>query len=46
MSFAANETIDFATYLILTIVFSVFFAGIFVGYFGCMEKSYIIANFS
>ena len=45
-SFMANGSIDLVTYLLLVIVFSVFFGGIFVGYFGCMDESYIIPNFS
>ncbi len=45
-SFMANGSIDFVTYLLLVIVFSVFFGGIFVGYFGCRDESYIIPNFS
>lgn len=45
-SFMANGSIDFITYLLLTIVFSVFFGGIFAGYFGCKDKSYILPNFS
>lgn len=45
-SFMDNGSIDFVTYLLLVIVFSVFFGGIFVGYFGCRDESYIIPNFS
>lgn len=45
-SFMANGSIDLVTYLLLVIVFSVFFGGIFVGYFGCRDESYIIPNFS
>lgn len=45
-SFMANGSIDLITYLLLTVVFSVFFGGIFAGYFGCKEKSFIIPNFS
>lgn len=44
-SFMALGSIDFVTYFILTVVFAVFFAGIFIGYFGCRDKSYIIPNF-
>ena len=44
-SFMAGGSIDFPTYLLLTIIFSVFFASIFVGYFACRDKSYIIPNF-
>ena len=39
-------SIDFITYLLLTIVFSVFFGAIFVGYYGCRDKSYVVPNFS
>lgn len=45
-SFMASGSIDIITYFILTIVFSVFFGGIFVGYFGCKDNSYILPNFS
>lgn len=45
-SFMANGSIDLITYLLLTVVFSVFFGGIFVGYCGCKDKSYVIPNFS
>lgn len=44
-SFMANGSIDFITCLLLTVVFSVFFAAIFVGYFGCRDKSYVLPNF-
>lgn len=44
--FLANRSIDLITYIMLTVVFSVFFAGIFVGYFGCDDKSYVLPNFS
>ena len=42
--FLSNGSIDLITYLILTVIFSVFFAGIFIGYFGCQDKSYVIPN--
>ncbi len=45
-SFLSNGSIDLITYLMLTVVFSVFFAGIFIGYFGCRDKSYVIPNFT
>lgn len=45
-SFMANGSIDFLTYFLLTVVFSVFFGGIFLGYFGCADKSYVLPNFS
>ena len=45
-SFMANGSIDLITYLMLTIVFSVFFGAIFVGYFGCKDESYVLPNFS
>ena len=44
--FLSNGLIDIITYIILTVVFSVFFGGIFIGYFGCQDKSYMIPNFS
>lgn len=45
-SFLSNGSIDLITYMILTVVFSVFFGGIFIGYFGCQDKSYMVPNFS
>lgn len=45
-SFQANGSIDLITYLLLTVVFSVFFGGIFIGYFGCRDKTYVLPNFS
>lgn len=45
-SFMANGTIDLITYLLLTVVFSVFFGGIFAGYFGCKDESYVVPNIS
>lgn len=45
-SFLANGSIDLITYILLTVVFAVFFGGIFAGYFGCEDKSYVIPNFS
>ncbi|MDO5860891.1 zinc ribbon domain-containing protein [Methanobrevibacter sp.] len=44
-SFMANSSIDLVTYFILTIVFSVFFGAIFMGYFACRDKSYVLPNF-
>ena len=44
--FMASGSLDLMTYLMLTIVFSVFFGGIFVGYFGCMDKTYVLPNFT
>ena len=45
-SFIASGSIDLITYYLLTVVFSVFFGGVFIGYFGCKDKSYFIPNFS
>ena len=45
-SFLASGSIDLITYLLLIIVFSVFFGGIFIGYFGCKDKTYVLPNFS
>ena len=42
--FISNASIDFITYLLLTVIFSVFISGIFIGYFGCRDQSYVIAN--
>lgn len=42
----ANGSIDLMTYLLLTVVFSVFFGGVFVGYFGCRDETYIVPNIS
>lgn len=44
-SFISHGSIDFITYLMLTIIFSVFFASIFVGYCACKDKSYVLPNF-
>lgn len=44
-SFVGSGSIGFSTYLLLTIIFSVFFASIFVGYFACRDKSYVLPNF-
>lgn len=44
-SFMTGGSIDFLTYLVLTIAFSAFFAGVFVGYFGCKDQSYVLPNF-
>lgn len=44
--FVSNGSIDMITYIILTVMFSVFFGGLFAGYFGCVDKSYLIPNFS
>ena len=43
--FISKGSIDFITYLLLTVVFSVFFASIFVGYCACKDKSYVFPNF-
>lgn len=32
--------------MLFTVIFAVFFGGIFAGYAGCNDKSYIVANFS
>lgn len=45
MSFLSSSRIGLTTYLLLTIVFAVFFGGMFIGYVGCKDKSYINPNF-
>lgn len=45
-SLMANGMIDLITYLMLTVVFSVFFGAIFAGYFACKDQSYVVPNFS
>ena len=45
-SFMSNGSLDLLTYLMLTVVFAVFFGGIFVGYKGCVDKSYVMPNFA
>ena len=45
-AFLSNGSIDLVTYLLLTVVLSVFFAGMFMGYFGCRDRSYVIPNFT
>lgn len=44
-SFMSNGSIDLITYFLLTIVFSVFFGAVFVGYFGCKNQSFVVPNF-
>ena len=43
-SFVSDASIDLITYLILCVVIPVFVVGIFVGYFGCKDKSYVVPN--
>lgn len=43
-SFMSSGSLDMITYIMLTVVFAVFFGGIFVGYTGCADKSYVMAN--
>lgn len=45
-SFMSGGSIDLITYLLLVVTFSVFFGGIFVGYKGCEDKTFVIPNFS
>ena len=45
-SFLANGSLDMITYILLTVVLAVFFGGIFAGYMGCEDKSYVLPNFS
>ena len=45
-SFLASGSVDLITYLLLVVVFSVFFGGIFIGYMGCKDKTYVLPNFS
>lgn len=42
----SNGSISFQIYIILTVIFSVFFGGLFLGYFGCSEQKDVIYNFS
>lgn len=42
----SNGIISFQIYIILTVIFSVFFGGLFLGYFGCSEQKDVIYNFS
>ena len=44
-SLIANGSIDFITYLILTVVLAVFVSGIFQGFSGCGDKKQVIPNF-
>ena len=37
---------DLITYLLLVVTFSVFFGGIFIGFKGCEDKTFVIPNFS
>ena len=43
-SFMSSGSLDLITYLMLTVVFAVFFGVIFVGYKGCVDKSYVMPN--
>ena len=45
-SFLSSGSLDLITYLMLVIVFSVFFSAIFVGYWGCKNRDYVVPNFS
>lgn len=45
-SFMSSGSIDLITYLLLVVTFSVFFGGIFIGYKGCEDKTFVVANFS
>nr|WP_295162957.1 zinc ribbon domain-containing protein [uncultured Methanobrevibacter sp.] len=45
-SFMSSGSIDLITYLLLVVTFSVFFGGIFIGYKGCEDKTFVIPNFS
>lgn len=44
-AFMSNGSIDLITYFILTIVFSVFFGAVFLGYFGCKNQLFVVPNF-
>ena len=43
--FTSNGIIGFSTNVILTVIFAVFFGGLFVGYTSCGDNSYIVPNF-
>lgn len=43
--FSASGLIGFSTQTLLTLLFAVFFGGIFLGYTSCVDKSFIIPNF-
>ena len=45
-SFMASGSIDLITYLLLVVTFSVFFGGIFIGYKGCKDKTFVVPNFT
>lgn len=44
--FLSSGSIGFTTYLLLTVVFSVLFSTIFIGYTACRDESYIVPNFA
>lgn len=43
--FASNGTIGFSAHVMLTVLFAIFFGGIFVGYVNCLDDTCIIPNF-
>ncbi|WP_407380600.1 hypothetical protein [Methanobrevibacter sp.] len=43
--FTSNGMIGFSTNVLLTVILAVFFGGIVMGYFNCMDDSYIVPNF-
>ena len=43
--FSASGIIGFSTQTLLTLLFAVFFGGIFLGYTSCVNKTYIVPNF-
>lgn len=43
--FASSGMIGFTTHVLLTVIFAVFFGGMFLGYFNCYDSSYIVPNF-
>ena len=43
--FTSNGTINFSANIFLTVLFAIFFGGMFVGYVNCLDDSYIAPNF-
>ncbi|WP_149732754.1 zinc ribbon domain-containing protein [Methanobrevibacter millerae] len=43
--FSASGLIGFSTQTLLTLLFAVFFGGMFLGYVSCVNKSYVVPNF-
>lgn len=43
--FTASSMINFSANVLLTVVFAVFFGGLFLGYVSCVNDTYVVPNF-